>query len=210
MRAAVFTTGPSEGIRAKRAGSRGPSPTSQPAARSSLTGGGRRLAGGLSGQLLAGRLATGGLPGGLLGASHVSWVQLCFACWGTWRAKGSVVLGGGTLPKLLVAARGQGPGSQRSEGVGTRLRLPGQSARPRSRSSGRHMRYGRIRRSAGEDPPVLLTAPQRSSPASNTSPHSTLRNTSEPASPPASACPRPALLTSCYERGSVAQCSASR
>ena len=35
------------------------------------TAGGRgRLAGGLGGQLLAGRLATGGLAGGLLGAGH--------------------------------------------------------------------------------------------------------------------------------------------
>jgi hypothetical protein len=35
-------------------------------------GGGRRLAGGLGGELLAGRLASGGLAGGLLGTGHGS------------------------------------------------------------------------------------------------------------------------------------------
>jgi hypothetical protein len=38
------------------------------------SGGGSRLASCLGGQLLAGRLASGGLAGGLLGASH-------FSCW---------------------------------------------------------------------------------------------------------------------------------
>ena len=38
-------------------------------------GGGCRLAGGLGGELLARRLASGGLPGGLLGAGHDCYVD---------------------------------------------------------------------------------------------------------------------------------------
>lgn len=42
------------------------------------SGGGRGLAGGLGGELLAGSLATGGLTGGLLGAGHCDDGKRCF------------------------------------------------------------------------------------------------------------------------------------